>query len=107
MFGSSSSTADGIRIFSSFYCCFNNPYYYQGIGHDFAEIETTEEYVVRSLGVTATLVSGLVDRDGQTEHLLAAHFSYKGVDYSIYAYSTPGQDISIDWFCALLETLHE
>ena len=62
---------------------------------------------IRRLGVTASLISGWVDRDGQTERRFVAYFSYEGIDYLIDARPTGEQDITMEWLCALLETLHK
>lgn len=77
------------------------------IDYPFTGIDTVGEYDVRSLSVTASLFSGWVDRNELTERRFVACFSYEGIDYLIDARPTGGQDISIDWLCALLETLHK
>ena len=101
------SWKDGVRLSNICFYCFNNPYYRQTVGFPFTKTEAAGEYEIRSLGVTASLVSGWNDMDGQTVRRIVAYFSYDGVDYWISATADEGQDISIDWLCALLETLHK
>ena len=64
------------------------------------EDETTDvsEYEIRSLGVTAQIVSG---QDMNSDPEISAFFSYGGIDYLI------STDLPIDSLCALLETLHK
>lgn len=107
LFGSWVSSVDGIRIYNYYYCCFNNPSYRQMHGCPLTGIDSVGEYDIRSLGVTASLISGWVDRDGQTERRFVAYFSYEGIDYRISAIPTQEQDITMNWLCALLETLHK
>ena len=70
-------------------------------------IDGEAEYEIRSLGVTARLVSGTKDSAEGTKRCVNAVFTCDGVDYWISATADEGQDISIDWLCALLETLHK
>ena len=101
------SWKDGVCLSNICFYCFNNPYYRQIVGFPLTKTEAAGEYEIRSLGVTASLVSGWNDMDGQTVRLIVAYFSYDGVDYRIMAHPKEGHDISIEWLCALLETLHK
>ena len=99
--------ADGVELSIDFSGFFNSSEYSTS-EQAFTKIESVDEYEIQSLGVTAAVISGLIEQDEQTERLVAAYFSFGGIDYTLTARPTEGQDeVTATWLCERLETLQE
>ena len=77
----------------------------QQIPATWKSIDKESEYKIRSLGVTARVVSGLKDTE-EAERCVMAFFTYDGVDYCITATADGGKEPTIRWLCRQLEKLH-
>lgn len=99
--------ADGVELSIDVSGFFNSSEYSTS-EQAFTKIESIDEYEIQSLGVTAAVISGLIEQDEQTERLVAAYFSFGGIDYTMTARPTEGQDeVTAAWLCERLETLQE
>ena len=112
--GSWNSYEDGVYLFTLYSYFFNSPYISSSSGFGWTEIESTGEYEIKSLGVTASLVSGLIESDGRSERYICAAFAYGGIDYEITAILDPDltakdmlDKVTTDWLCEKLETLQK
>ena len=110
LLGSWNAWADGVYFSNGFSYFFNNPNAYSSMGFEMSKTGEIVEYKIRSLGVTAQLVSG---QSGQYRALYA-FFSYGGVDYNFEAILDPTistienlDDITLGWLCEKLETLQK
>lgn len=103
--GSWLAEADDINTFISYSLVTDNTHLPTGsIGTPITENDDTGSYEIKSLGVTAQLVSSLVDSDRQ----VSAYFIYENIAYHIVATDSrvPAQ-IDIPWLCEQLEGLHK
>ena len=69
-------------------------------------IDDDVEYWIRSLGVTARLISYRLSTAEPRRQDIVAFFSCDGVDYRVEAIADGGMDPTIKWLCSVLETLH-
>lgn len=99
--------ADGIELTIDFSGFFNSTEC-SSSSRAFIKIESIDEYEIQSLGVTAAVLSGLIEQDEQTERLIVAYFSFGGIDYTMTARPKDRQDeFTAAWLCEKLETLQK
>ena len=97
---------DGAYLHTSVSCIYGNPEIQMSIGIPMTEAGEEIEYEIQSLGVTAKLVTAKV----QGEREIDVFFSYDGVDYYFAVFQgllSTNRNVTIEWVCDKLETLHE
>lgn len=112
--GSWNSREDGVYLFTECSYLFNSKTNRSSLGNPLTKTEERREYEIRSLGVTAELISGLIEKDGESVREITAYFSYGGIDYGIAAILDPtvtpkekANEVTMDWLCGRLETLRK
>ena len=97
---------DGAYLHTSVSCIYGNPEMQMSMGIPMTEAGEEIEYEIQSLGVTAKLVTAKI----QGEREIDVFFSYDGVDYYFAVFQgllSTNRNVTIEWVCDKLETLHE
>ncbi len=105
--GSWNAWEDDVYLFTDYSYTINTSEFPFSSGTALTKIEESRAYEVRSLGEVAMLVSGLIVQNGIQERQIMAFFAYDGICYSIVAMPNEDQDVTMEWLCAKLETLHK
>ena len=105
--GSWNAWEDDVYLYTDYSYTMNTSEFPFSSGTALTKIEESRAYEIRSLGEIAMLVSGLIVQNGTEERQIMAFFTYDGVSYSIVAMPNEDQNVTIEWFCAKLETLHK
>ena len=97
---------EGVYLHTSVSCIYGNPEMQMSMGIPMTEAGEEIEYEIQSLGVTAKLVTAKI----QGEREIDVFFSYDGVDYYFAVFQgllSANRNVTIEWVCDKLETLHE
>lgn len=105
--GSWNAWEDDVYLFTDFSYTMNTSEFPFSSGTPLTKIEESRAYEIRSLGEIAMLVSGLIVQNGVEERQIMAFFSYEGISYSIIAMPNEDQNVTIEWLCSKLETMHK
>lgn len=98
---------DNVYLFNMASYTVNTETFPVSMGIALTKIEENRTYEIKSLGVTARLVSGLIEQNGTEERQVMAFFCCDGISYDISAMPEPYRDVTLDWPCKKLETLHK
>ena len=98
---------DNVYLFNMASYTVNTETFPVSMGITLTKIEENRTYEIKSLGVTARLVSGLIEQNGTEERQVMAFFCCDGISYDISAMPEPYRDVTLDWPCKKLETLHK